>query len=100
MLCVFCVQKDSLQMIFVKKLFLFTVGSVCRVKRFTTGSRDSRKDVRKTQMIADQRRKWFRQQSKYLHAAGFDALGQVYQCLWRMCREIDVFFFQVRISPV
>jgi hypothetical protein len=34
-LCVFCGQKDSLQMIFVKKCFLFTGGSVCRVKRFT-----------------------------------------------------------------
>jgi hypothetical protein len=28
-------QKDSLQRIFIKKCFLFTVGSVCRVKPFT-----------------------------------------------------------------
>jgi hypothetical protein len=27
-------------------------------------------------------------------------MGQVYQCWWRMCREINVFFFQVRISHV
>jgi hypothetical protein len=33
----FCGQKDSMQRIFIKKCFLFTVGSVCRVKRFTTG---------------------------------------------------------------
>jgi hypothetical protein len=35
--CVFfCEQKDSMQRIFIKKCFLFMLGSVCRVKRFTT----------------------------------------------------------------
>jgi hypothetical protein len=34
----FCGQKDSMQRIFIRKCFLFTVGSVCRVKRFTPGS--------------------------------------------------------------
>jgi hypothetical protein len=29
--------KDTMERIFIKKCFLFTVGSVCRVKRFTTG---------------------------------------------------------------
>jgi hypothetical protein len=38
-------QMDSVQRIFVKKCFLFMVGSVCRVKWFTTGSRNSLKDV-------------------------------------------------------
>jgi hypothetical protein len=33
----FCEQKDSMQRIFVKKYFLFMLGSVCRVKRFITG---------------------------------------------------------------
>jgi hypothetical protein len=33
--------KDSMQRIFIKKCFLFTVGSVCCVKWFTTGSRYS-----------------------------------------------------------
>jgi hypothetical protein len=28
------------------------------------------------------------------------AIGQVYQCWWRICREINVFLFQVRISHV
>jgi hypothetical protein len=32
-----CGQNYSMQNIFIKKLFLFTVGSVCRVKQFTTG---------------------------------------------------------------
>jgi hypothetical protein len=57
-----------------KKYFLFTVRSVCRVKRFTSGSRNSLKDVRMSQMMSDQLRKWLRQQSKDLYAAGFDAL--------------------------
>jgi hypothetical protein len=33
--------------IFIKKCFLLMVGSVCSVKRFTTGPRNSLKDVRK-----------------------------------------------------
>jgi hypothetical protein len=36
----FCGQKDSVQKTFIKKYFLFTDGSVCRVKRFTTESRN------------------------------------------------------------
>jgi hypothetical protein len=38
--CAFCGQKDSMQRIFIKKCFLFTVGSVCRVKWFTTRSKN------------------------------------------------------------
>jgi hypothetical protein len=38
-------------------------GGVCRLKRFTNGSRNSLKDVRKPQMMADQARNWLRQQS-------------------------------------
>jgi hypothetical protein len=34
----FCGPKDLKQRIFINKCFLFTVGSVCRVKRFTTMS--------------------------------------------------------------
>jgi hypothetical protein len=37
-----------------------------------------------------------RQQLKDLCTASFDAMGQVYHCWWRICREINV--FQVRIS--
>jgi hypothetical protein len=36
----FCGTKDSIQRIFMKKCFLFTVGSVCRVKWFTSGSKN------------------------------------------------------------
>jgi hypothetical protein len=33
----FCGEKDLMQRIFIKKCFLFTVASVCNVKRFTIG---------------------------------------------------------------
>jgi hypothetical protein len=50
-------QKDSRQKIFIKKFFLFTVGSVCCVKPFTTGSRNSLKDVQNSQIMPDLVRK-------------------------------------------
>jgi hypothetical protein len=37
----FCGQKVSMQRIFIKKCFLFVVGSVRRIKRFTAGLRNS-----------------------------------------------------------
>jgi hypothetical protein len=70
LLCVFCGQKDSMQRIFINKWFLFTVGSVCHVKRFTTGSRNCHPD---DEEIDTKVRKWLRQQSKDFYAAGFDA---------------------------
>jgi hypothetical protein len=33
----FCGQKDLMQSIFINKYFLFVLGSVCHVKRLTTG---------------------------------------------------------------
>jgi hypothetical protein len=33
-------EKGSVKRIFIKKYFLFTVGSVCRVKQFTIVSRN------------------------------------------------------------
>jgi hypothetical protein len=45
------------------------VGSVFRVKAYKTGSRNSLKDIRKSQMMPDQVQKWLRQQSKDFHAA-------------------------------
>jgi hypothetical protein len=53
-------QNDSMQRIFVNKCLLFAVGSVCRVKPFTTGSRNDLRDVRKSQMKPDSVRKWLR----------------------------------------
>jgi hypothetical protein len=52
--CVFLAGKrPQMQRMFIKKCFLFTAGSVCRVKGFTTESRNSLKDVRNSQIMAD-----------------------------------------------
>jgi hypothetical protein len=56
-----------MQRIIINKSSVFTMGSVCRVKRFTTGSRNSLEDDRKPQMM------WLRQKSKDFYAVGFDA---------------------------
>jgi hypothetical protein len=66
-------QKGSMQRIFVKKCFLFTMRSVCCIKRFRTGSINSLKHLRNSQTMLDHMRKWLRRQSKDFYAAGFDA---------------------------
>jgi hypothetical protein len=43
-------------------------------KGFTTGLRYSLKDVRKSQIMPDQVRKWLRNQSKHFYATSFEAL--------------------------
>jgi hypothetical protein len=64
--------------IFIKKRFLFMVGSVCHTRRFTTGLRNSLKDVQKPQMMSHQvallRLQQKQPQSKDFNAVGFDAL--------------------------
>jgi hypothetical protein len=87
-----------MQKIFIKKYFLSTVGSVCRVKRFTTEFRNYLKDVRKLQMMPYQLQKWLMQQSKGCYAAG-KAMEQAYQYWWRVCGEIH-FLLQVTISHI
>jgi hypothetical protein len=73
----FCRQKDSMQRIFTKKCFLFTVGSVCHVQRFTTGSRNSLKDVRKSQIMPEQIAPLrMQQKQRFLHC-GFRRTGKV-----------------------
>jgi hypothetical protein len=77
-----------MQRMFIKKRFLFNVGNVCRVKQFTTGSRNCLKAVRKSQMMLDQVAlvpKWLRQQSKDFCDAGFDALVK----RWDKCISVD-----------
>jgi hypothetical protein len=70
-------QKGSLQRIFMNKCFMFTVGSVCRVKRSTFRRRNIAYDG-EVEMKA---RKRLRQESKDFYAAGFDALVK----LWDKC---------------
>jgi hypothetical protein len=59
-----------MQRIFIKKCFLFTAGRVCRAKRFHRG----RKRFADDEKVETEVRKWLRQQSRDLYAAGFDAL--------------------------
>jgi hypothetical protein len=66
-----------MQRIFIKKCFLFTTGSVCRVKRFITGSKScyfGAKRFADDGEIETVVRKWLRQQSEDVYTAGFDAL--------------------------
>jgi hypothetical protein len=82
-----------MQRIFIKKCFLFTVGSVCSVKRFhLSGKRFADDEEVETKV-----RKWLRQQSKILLCCGFrrtgKAMGQVYQCWWMICLEIKILLF-------
>jgi hypothetical protein len=80
---------------------MFTLESVCRVKRFTTGSINSLKDALKSQFMPDQVGKWVRQQSKYFYDASFETLVK----RWNKCLNIgggyvEKCFSQVRISHV
>jgi hypothetical protein len=62
--------------ILIKKRFLFTAGSVCRVKRFITGLRNCHfcgKRFGDDEEVEREVRKWLRHKSKDLYAAGFDA---------------------------
>jgi hypothetical protein len=53
-------QKDSMQRIFIKKCFLFTVESVCCTKLFHLGGKRFADDEK----VETEFRKWPRQQSK------------------------------------
>jgi hypothetical protein len=65
-------------------MFPVKVGSVYRVKRFTIGSRNSLKGVRKLQAMPDHVQEWLRQQSRDLYAAGFDTLVK----RWEKCINV------------
>jgi hypothetical protein len=82
--------------IFIKKCFLFTVGSVCRVKRFHLGSKLFADD----EEVEKEVRKWLRQQTKDFYAAGFDTRAKRRDKCISVGREISAFLLQVRISHV
>jgi hypothetical protein len=98
----FCRQKDSMQTMCIKKCFLFMVGSVNRLKRFTTGSRSSLKIVRKSLMMPDQELKWLKQQVKYFYAASFNALVRRWDKCIIVCEGYveNCVLFEARISYV
>jgi hypothetical protein len=72
LLCVYCGHKNSTKRIIVKNFFLFTVGIICRVKRFTTKWQNFDDD----EEVKTEVRKWLRQKSKDFYAAGFVALAK------------------------
>jgi hypothetical protein len=66
-----------MQRLLIKKCFLFTVGSVCRLRRFTTGSRRNHlggKRLADDEAVETEVRKWLRQQSNDVCSADFDSL--------------------------
>jgi hypothetical protein len=63
-----------MQIIFMKKFFLFTVRSVCRVKRFTTGSRKFSQGRSKVADYARTGAEVAETTVKDFSAAGIDAL--------------------------
>jgi hypothetical protein len=70
-------EKVTMQWILIKKCFLFILGSVYCVKRFTSGSRNCHlvgKRFADDEDVETEVWKWLRQQSKFSYAAGFDAL--------------------------
>jgi hypothetical protein len=77
---------------FTKNYFLSMVGSVCRTKRFEAGWQIFADD----EEVETEVRKWLREQFKRLLCCEFrrtaKAMEQMYECWWRICREINVFF--------
>jgi hypothetical protein len=67
--------------------------NVCRVKRFIAGSKTFQKFA-DDEEVETEVWKWLRQQSKLVRC-GFrrtgKAMGQVYQCWWRIDCELNVF---------
>jgi hypothetical protein len=91
-----CGHKDSMQKIFIKKYFLFTVRSVCRVKRFQT-----RWQTFRWEEVVTEVSKWLRQQPNDFRAAGLDALVKRWgKCINVGGRYAEKCFFHVRISHV
>jgi hypothetical protein len=64
-----------------KEIFLFAVGSLCRVKRISLGAKYFADD----EEVETEVRKWLRQQSKDFYTAGFHALVK----RWDKCISVD-----------
>jgi hypothetical protein len=85
----FCGQKDSVHRIFIKKCSLFML-EVCIAWSGSTFVADISLMTKRLK-----RRFGIGGDNKRLRCFGFrrtgKAMGQVYQCCWRICREINVF---------
>jgi hypothetical protein len=73
-MCVVSVGKWTEYKDINKEMFPVYGGNVFSRKAIHNWLRNFLKDVRKSQMMPEQIRKWLRQQSKDFYAAGFDAL--------------------------
>jgi hypothetical protein len=89
---VFWWSKDSMQRIFIKKCFLSTVGSLCRVKWFTTGWQTFRWCRRGWNVGAEVAETTVKRLLCYGFRRTGKAMGHEYQCWWRICRVINVLF--------
>jgi hypothetical protein len=100
--------------LFINTCFLFKVGSVCRVKQFTTWSGSCHlagKHVAHAEEVETCVRKWLRQQSKRFPCCGFrrtgKIMGKVYHCWWRYVEKcffpgsnITRFTFHIHLWPI
>jgi hypothetical protein len=70
---------------------VFTVGSICREKRFTTGCKYFAHDDEVELEVC----KWLRQQSKHFYAAGFHALVNIWdKCISVGGGYVEKYFFR------
>jgi hypothetical protein len=79
-----------MQRILIKKCFLFTVGSVCRVKSFITGWQTFHSWRRGWNGDAEVAETTVKRRLRCGFRCTVKAMGQVYQCRRRICREINV----------
>jgi hypothetical protein len=95
-------QKDSMQRIFIKNVFPVYGEKCLSCKAVHSWVNIFSEERSKVADGARSGAKVVETAVKRLLFCGFrrmrKAMGQVYQCWWRICREI--FFFQIRISHV
>jgi hypothetical protein len=90
----FCGQKDSMQKMFINKCVLFTVGSKA-VQPSCKPFADDERMKRRCRSGWDNSQNWLL--CCGLRPTG-KAMGQIYQCWWRICREINVFILVSNIT--
>jgi hypothetical protein len=82
--------------IFMKKCFLFMVGSVCHVKWFTAGGEKCGERFAGDEEVETEVRKWLGQQSKDCYAAVFNAVVEDMsrsKCFFPDSKNITCFTF-------
>jgi hypothetical protein len=93
-------KRTQMQRIFIKNYFVFTDTIACHVKRFTSGWQIFRWWWRGWNGDTEVAEKTVQTFLFCGFRGTIKAMRQEYQCWWRICREINVFFFMFRISHV